>query len=400
MANYRKISATYLFSTNRQPIKNGLLILDSEGVIVEVIERGNDFSEHESVEHYSGILCPGFINAHCHLELSYLKGQIEKCEGLADFISQLIQKQLLVPEPDLTFARQADLSMYKHGIVAVGDIANSSLSLEVKERSKMYYHTFIEVFGFLPQRAPRAMEYAQFIAQLYRSSKQQFSITPHAPYSTSRELFEMVNENKLFSELIFSLHHQESADENRLFRQKAGKLLQHYQNTLNIDTDFWQPTGKSSTESVIPFISSETKLLLVHNLFMGNMEIQWLKENRSVENTFLVTCPKSNLFIEHRLPNYSLWRDAGFPICVGTDSLASNNSLSVFEEVKTIGNSLAELSIDELLKWACINGAKALGIDYWAGSFDIGKKPGVNLITGVDFKNMRFSANAKVQRLV
>jgi cytosine/adenosine deaminase-related metal-dependent hydrolase len=400
MASYRKISATYLFPTNRPPIKNGLLILNREGVVVDVVDRGDDFSELEGVEHYSGILCPGFINAHCHLELSYLKGQIETCTDLADFLSQLFHKRLLMPEPDLAFARQADLAMYKNGIVAVGDIANSSFSLEVKERSKMFYHTFIEVFGFLPQRAPRAMEYAQFVAQLYRSSKQQFSITPHAPYSTSSELFEMVKKNTLFSKSIWSVHHQESADENQLFHYKKGKLLQHYQNTLNVDTDFWQPTGKSSTESVIPFVPTDAKLLLVHNLFMGNAEIHWLKENRSAEDTYLVTCPKSNLFIEKQLPDYASWLAAGFPICVGTDSLASNNSLSVFEELKVIGANCESISIENLLNWACINGATALDIDDWAGSFDKGKKPGVNLISGVDFKTMRLSANAKVKRLM
>jgi len=146
----RKISSTYVFTLAGKPIKNGIVVADERGTIVDVVDVCGDVSEIEGVEYYSGILCPGFVNTHCHLELSYLKDRIPEHTGLPNFLKQIALLRNSDEEFQLLAARQADHFMWKSGIVAVGDTSNNSLPLEVKEKSKLYYHTFIECFGFLP----------------------------------------------------------------------------------------------------------------------------------------------------------------------------------------------------------------------------------------------------------
>jgi cytosine/adenosine deaminase-related metal-dependent hydrolase len=125
-----------------------------------------------------------------------------------------------------------------------------------------------------------------------------------------------------------------------------------------------------------------------------------LKKIRPVNNTFWVLCPNSNLFIENQLPPVALFRDEQLNICLGTDSLASNHQLSILSEMVTLQQNFLEISFGEILGWGTLNGARALKIDHHFGSFGKGKKPGVNLITGFDFKTMKLSGNSSVKRLL
>lgn len=396
----RKISASYLFTLTSKPLKNGIVVVDENGIIEDIIDTGGELRETEGLEHYSGIICPGFINAHCHLELSHLRGKVESGIGLPGFLNQINLFRKENDEIRIHAMQQADRLMMTNGIVAIADICNSSLSLEIKEKSSIYYYTFIECFGFLPERAQRAMEYAGFIGYLYEAAKQPFSITAHAPYSVSDQLWEYLIQKATENNFTLSVHHQESAEEDKMFQNKNGELIDHYTHYLKLDTEFWQPSGKSSTETIVDKVPSEIDLLLVHNTYIDAEKLSVIKKSRVPGNTYLVTCPKSNQYIENRLPDYQLLKNSGFQVCIGTDSLASNNTLSILEEMKMIGRNNQDISLEELLKWACLNGAKALKIDHWAGNIERGKRPGLNLITGVDLKGMRLNEYSKVKKMI
>ena len=141
----RKISANYVFTLAGEPIKNGIVIADELGTIIDVVDVDSEVSEIERLEFYSGILCPGFVNTHCHLEISHLKDRISRNIGLPDFLKEIVQLRSADEEFQLLAARQADQFMWRSGIVAVGDISNSSLSLEIKERSNLYYHHLLSL---------------------------------------------------------------------------------------------------------------------------------------------------------------------------------------------------------------------------------------------------------------
>ncbi len=199
---------------------------------------------------------------------------------------------------------------------------------------------------------------------------------------------------------ILSLHNQESKSESDFFKSGTGEIANHLKNNPGIDISHWKPTGNSSLVSVLEFLPTENQLLLVHNTYTTKEDLDELKKTRSIDNTFFVLCPNSNLYIENQLPPVALFRSENLIICLGTDSLASNHELSVLSEMITLQMNFPDLHLDELFRWACLNGAKALQIDNNFGTFEVGKKPGINLITGIDFKKMNLTENSKVKRLV
>lgn len=396
----RKISATYIFPGYQTPLKNGILICADDGTVIELIDTGGQLSEQAGLEQYSGILVPGFINAHCHLELSHLKGKIHEKTGLGGFLGVINKLRNLEVENQETKMEKADFQMKNAGIVAVGDVSNSYASLETKRNSKIKYHTFVEVFGFHPSRAEKAFAFAEFVESMFRELEMPASVTPHSAYSVSEELFLKIRKKALAENSILSVHNQESQAETEFFLKGSGPVFYHLSQTLELDVSHWKPTRKSSLEFTLSFIPKNNQLLLVHNTFTSPEDIQFLKSRRKMENTFLVLCPNANLYIENQLPPVSLFQQEKLNICLGTDSLASNNTLSILQEMITLQANFQELTLLELIEWGCWNGSKALGLTDFLGSLEPGKKPGVNLITGADLQNLRLTPKSTVKRLM
>jgi cytosine/adenosine deaminase-related metal-dependent hydrolase len=396
----RKISATYIFPVSRAPLKNGILICEDDGTILDLVETGGKPEEIAGLEYYSGILVPGFVNAHCHLELSHLKGKIPEKAGIGSFVGAINQLRNEDLENVAPAIHKADRSMYASGIVAVGDISNTLVSIDTKLKSKIVYHTFVETFGFHPSRAERAFAMAKFVQHEFVENCLSASVTPHSPYSVSEPLFQKIRENSLHENPVLTIHNQESKAEMQFFENGSGPIAHHLQNNLGIDISHWQPAGESSLAFALRFIPAENQLLLVHNTFTEKKDIEWLKNQRSAGNTFFVLCPNSNLFIENQFPPVDLFRKENLNICLGTDSFASNRQLSILSEMMTIQQNFPGTELSELINWATINGAKALRMETRFGSFEKGKNPGINLISGVDLRNMKLTGNRKVKRLV
>lgn len=196
------------------------------------------------------------------------------------------------------------------------------------------------------------------------------------------------------------MHNQESSDEAEFFASGTGAIATHISENLGIDTSHWKPTGQSSLVSVLQYLPPKNPLLLVHNTYTTQADIDVLLQQRKLENTFFVLCPNSNLYIETQLPPIELFRKNNLNICLGTDSLASNHQLSVLAEMITLQENFPDVKLEELLNWACFNGAKALQVENRFGSFEVGKRPGVNLISGIDFKTMKLTKTSKVKRLI
>lgn len=395
----RKIAATYIFCGKKPPIKNGILVCENNGTIVEIIENKGGLKEESGLEYYSGLLIPGFVNTHCHLELSHLKDRIEEKTGIGGFIGKINQLRKEESEVVEKAIQVADRKMWASGIAAVGDISNSILSIQTKTRSKIFYHTFAESFGFHPTRAEKAYNYALEVSKQFQANGLKSSVVPHSPYSVSESLFEKIRENALAEKSTLTIHNQESSAESEFYINGKGAIANHLQNNLNIDISHWKPSGKSSLLSILQYFPAENPLILVHNTFTQKADIDELKKIRSLENTYFTLCPNSNLYIENKLPPVSLFKNENLNICIGTDSLASNSELSVLKELVTIQNNFPEIEGMELFIWATLNGAKALGIENTFGSFEPGKKPGINLISGLDFKTFRLTESCKVKRL-
>jgi cytosine/adenosine deaminase-related metal-dependent hydrolase len=214
----RYLSADYIFPIYQAPIKNGVVAVNENGEVLGLYSLGDSVIRGKNIEHYKGVITPGFVNAHCHLELSHLFGQIPKHTTLIPFLQRVIGQKL--PENSLMEAamEEADKQMYNSGIVAVGDISNTIRSKKVKLGSKIHYHTFLEILGFDPKQATSALSRGKDLKnEFYPLSA---SIVPHAPYSVSPDLFLAIQKLSDEGSNLFSIHNQESEEENCLYKDK------------------------------------------------------------------------------------------------------------------------------------------------------------------------------------
>jgi cytosine/adenosine deaminase-related metal-dependent hydrolase len=396
----RKLSAHYIVTATGTILEKGIIVLTNEGVVTEIIDTNGELDEKAGVEFYSGLLVPGFVNAHCHLELSHLRDIFPEKTGLPGFLKNVIRHRNLEENNAIAEAQKADFEMWKNGVVAVGDISNTNLTFQLKSKSKIAYHTFIEALGFSPHLAERAFAWAKYCSGEAHSLGLRSSIVPHAPYSISKELFELISEFAKNQDSILSMHSQECSEEDALYSTGDGEMVRHLTENLALDLTSFKPTGKSALESVIDWLPQNNKLLLVHNLRITQKDIELIQKTRSLRNTWFVLCPGSNLYIENRLPDIDLFRKNNLQICLGTDSLSSNHQLSMLGEIKIIQSHFPGIPFSEIVLWATRNGAEALEMSNWAGTIEIGKKPGINLITGMDLQHLVLLPSSKVKRLI
>ncbi|MFA6945714.1 MAG: amidohydrolase family protein [Pedobacter sp.] len=389
----RYLSADYIVQVSGEPLKDGVIAVNEDGKIAGVYPAETAKSIAEPIERHKGIIIPGFVNSHCHLELSHMLGKIPEAQGLIPFITAVISERKADDDLVSEAMEEYDRVMFANGIVAVADISNHGLSKSIKQKSKIYYHTFIELLGFDPEKAEavfnRALELKSEFAPL------SVSIVPHAPYSVSSELFGLLREYSERHENLCSMHNQESQAETDLFMDKSGEFPDFYK-MLKQDLIFFNPRYKSSIQSVLPLFSAKQKTLLVHNTFTSPTDIRFAAD--SGKDIHWCFCPRANLYIESRLPDIELFLSGNFNISIGTDSLASNDKLCILSELKTIKEHFPALSFLQTIRWATINGAEFLGIDKRFGSIEKGKTPGLNLISKVN--GTELTVHSTIKKLI
>ncbi len=389
----RYFSADFIFPVSGAPIKDGIVALKLDGEIAGVYPAKTEKSIKEPIERCNGIIVPGFINSHCHLELSHMLGKIPRAQGLIPFITSVISHRKVDDDLVSEAMVKHDRLMFKNGIVAVGDISNHGLSKIIKQKSRIYYHTFIELLGFDPGKAEtvfnKALELKSDFAPLSAS------IVPHAPYSVSEKLFGLLRDYSERHENLCSMHNQESQAETDFFMNKSGGFPDFYK-MINLDINFLKPRYKSSIQSILPLLSANQKTLLVHNTYTSSEDIASVYASGKGINWCF--CPNANLYIEGRIPDINHFLQDDLKITIGTDSLASNDKLCVLSELKAISKCFSELPLAKTIRWATLNGAEFLGIDDRFGSIEVGKSPGLNLIENV--KGAELTEYSTIKKLI
>lgn len=390
----RKLSADLIFPVSGAPIVNGVIVLEDDGTILSV----DQMERHDSgsVENYEGIIVPGFVNTHCHLELSHMKGLVDTGTGLLPFLQKVVAFRDFPQDQILDAIDQADQYMYDQGIVAVGDISNKLDTAGRKEKSEIRYHTFVEMFDFLQDGAAQTTheQYEPVFAGQSTGGGNVKSYVPHAPYTVSQKLFRMIRELNKGKNITVSIHNQETPHEDELFLTKTGGFKEFYR-TFNIPLTEFSATGKTAIHYALENMDPNSRTLFVHNTMTRPEDIRAAHDWS--DKVYWATCANANLYIENRLPNYQSFLDNNARMTIGTDSLTSNWQLSVLEEMKTIARYQSYVPFETLIRWATLNGAEALGFVDSLGSIEPGKKPGLNLLN-MD-ADLQLTTTTKVEKL-
>lgn len=383
-----RYQADYLFD-GFAIIENGFVEL-KDNVIINVGQ-----APKKEKNQLKGLLMPGFVNTHCHLELSHMKGKVDTGTGLISFLNKVISLREVDQFEINRAIHEQDKYMWSQGIQAVGDISNKYDTAQTKSKSSIHYYTFVEMFDLLQDKFTERSynQYLKTYEHFDRKNGNNKSAVPHAPYTVTKDLFNRINilNNQA---VTISIHNQETSHENDYFINKSGDFSSFFK-TLGIDDKEFEPTGTRSIDYALNNMDPNQKTLFVHNTTSNEEDIQKaLGWNR---NIYWATCPNANLFIENSLPDYHVFIKNNAKMTIGTDSLTSNWQLSILEEIKAINKYNSYIELEMLLKWATKNGAEALSFDDVLGTFEPGKKPGVILLE--NFKEDSI-ADCQVSRLI
>lgn len=390
----KRFSSQYLITNSGPMLKRAVVTTSDDGTILNIQDTKGALTEAHSIEFHNGIIIPGFVNCHCHLELSHMKGAISPGSGLGTFIEQIINKRHSTVDRIIDTACSADNDMYKRGISLCADICNTTESFNIKNKSRIQYINLIEVFGMDPDKASHCLDEVIRISINAKEMNLPFSLVPHSLYSMSLSLLRLLRKQSLQNK-VTSLHFMETSGESAFLRNKTGPLMTSYMRTGLIPTRL--ETAGNHADAILTEITPSGNLILVHNTFADRKTIKTVLKRK---NLYWCLCPNSNYYIEKTMPPVNLLIEEGCEIVIGTDSLASNSRLDILSELITLQSNFQTVSLEDLVRWATLNGAKALGEEDKFGKIEPGKKPGLLLLGNVDLQNMKLLPDSFVTRLV
>lgn len=393
----RLLTADYIYPVSAAPMRGAYLLIDDDGTVLDLLRDTIDVSVDIKPEYHHGLICPGFVNAHCHLELSFLKSKITEGRGLAAFIKELVPARRASEEEIFNAAKDADAEMIANGIVMVGDISNNDSSVEIKKASRIHYHSFIEIYDLNPDKAFESFDAGIKLWKKFKAEGLSASISPHASYSVSAKLLKLIGDFAYENDSLLSIHNQESSGENDMFINGTGGFVEELNKISGAYTN-WKATGFRSLPSVFVHLPKCNKIEFVHNTYSTKDDVRWAH----LYNLFVwwCICPNANMYIENRLPDLEMFKNEVAKICIGTDSYASNKSLSVLDELKCIQMQYNNIPTHELIQWATMNGADFFGLQKQFGSFEKGKRPGINVIANVNSETQALSDSSYVIPLI
>lgn len=391
----KRIAASWVYTLEAEPIRNGYVEYDdTDGTIL-----GTGFCA-PGEEIIPAAIVPGFVNAHCHVELSHLHGKFRKGTGMAGFIDQInALRDWAGRDVKVGLTRRWMDKMWNDGVSAMADISNDDSSFDVKRSHKMYTRTFLEVFGSEPEMCEGVMAEVGELQRVADASGIDAAPTPHSCYTMSPRLLSASAEAGLRSGFL-SYHSQESNEEEELVRKGSGAM---YENRKRSGMSTPPVTGESSLKYFLDRLAAfkaapyDEHILLVHNVCLEQDDIDAVQMN--MRNAYFAICPLSNIFIHNALPPVRLMRENGLAIAVGTDSLSSNDDLDMVKELSCIHENFPEVPMNEIFTWACLNGARFLKKDDVLGSLAPGKRPGIVLVKDVD-ENGYVTKDSRSERLI
>jgi cytosine/adenosine deaminase-related metal-dependent hydrolase len=328
------------------------------------------------------VVLPGLVNAHTHLELSWLDGRVPPQDSMDEWISTMMRTRRTGPaggDAEMTSAiRDAITTIRATGTVLVGDISNTLASVPLLDHANLAGVVFHEILGFRPVDPAGMVREAH--ARLKTTSEvgsdgstrnrplRSFSVVAHAPYSTSPALFREIA-TRHEGPAPLSVHLAESNEEMEFLQTGRGPLRDLLER-LEVWDDAWTPPGAHPVRFMRDVGYLPPGTLLVHGVHLSPTDLDEARDAKAV----LVTCPRSNVWVGGGVPPVARFYASGVNVAIGTDSLASVDSLSLFDELAALRRLAPEVEAARFLDSATRVGAEALGYGSDYGSITRGKR--------------------------
>jgi aminodeoxyfutalosine deaminase len=305
----------------------------------------------------SAMILPGLVNAHSHLELTRLHGLVNPGPSFTGWLTKLMTERRKLSNTDYleSVARGAHLSL-SSGTTLIGDISASGVSWEALKPERMRKVVFEEVTAFAPGKAGEALSALKSrLASVEPDSYLSSNAAPHAPYSVSPELFRAVADLVLQRGGRLAIHAAETKQELEFLAKGTGEF-RDFLDALGVLPEGWQPPKMAPIAYLEQLGVLDRPAILVHcNYLDDDSKARILGRNCSV-----VYCPRSHAYFGHEIHPVRKLLDLGVNVALGTDSLASNDSLSILDEMRFLFRNRRDLKCDEIIRMATLNGAVAL----------------------------------------
>jgi 5-methylthioadenosine/S-adenosylhomocysteine deaminase len=411
------LSADFLLPISDEPISGGAIAIDGTKIIAVGTKKeiSAKFPEAECEDFGEAAIMPGLINCHSHLEITLMRGFLDDVE--ADFYSWLMKltktRGERLTESDVKLAALAGaLEGVRAGVTCFGDIGRfGAAGFEALKANGLRGVIFQETdFSPVNEKADEDFERLKDkFLQLKETETElvHVGLSPHAPYTVSRKLFEKITEYALDANIKITIHAAESNEEEEFFQTSAGFFAELYRKT-NLE---WNAPRTSPVAYLADIGVLRAKPLLAHCVKVSDRDIELL----AASGSRIAHCPKSNAKFGHGIAPLEHFLDREIRVGFGSDSVASNNTCDILEEARfaslfarTTENRKRFLTAEEIIKTATVGAAGALGLDSQIGTLEAGKQADIIVISLADiaqqpvhdvYSALLFASNARDVRL-
>ncbi|GAB4248876.1 MAG: amidohydrolase family protein [Thermoleophilia bacterium] len=375
--------ADWVLPITAAPIRRGAVRVEG-GAVADVGPAGEvraRYPEDPVTSFHHAILMPGFVNAHVHLDYTVFRGLFDDCNFGDWMLHFMVAKRKLRAADYAASAMLGAMECVTSGITAIGDtVFDGEATVKAANALGLRAYAFAEAFGMDDAHVAGAVEQAaRRVAHLRNIAGPLVSIglSPHAPYTVSGPLYRALTAYALREGLKVATHVAESQAEVTFVRNGSGVLAHDFRELVGWDDLMWMPTGTSPIKYLEQWDAFDADVIAIHCVQVSPSDIEVLRKY----DVAIAHCPKSNAKLACGIAPVSDFVAAGLRVGIGTDSLASNNILDMFDEMRmTIflhrasQASAACMTAEQVLAMATLGGAQVLGLADKVGSLEPGKR--------------------------
>ncbi len=363
--------AKYVLADSDLILQNGSVYVSDAGRILRV-ESWNESqppAHSELIDWGSAVIMPGLINCHAHLELTHLRNQIVRFSSFTDWLSQVVAKRREWAQQEYSASTLAGAEMaLSSGTVLIGDISASGASWRALKASKLRKIVFEEAIALSPHKAAEAsLALEARLDKIEIDELLSSGVSPHAPYSVSSELYRAAARIARERNLALATHVAETREEVSFLYRGTGEFRE-FLTRLEALPPGWTAPNLSPIAYLATLGVLDRPALLIHCNYLNSEAMSLILASRSS----VIYCPRSHAFFGHEAHPVRQLLDLGINVALGTDSLASNSTLSMLDEMRFLFSNRKDLKCDEIIRMATLNGATALNLGSTLGRLKTG----------------------------